>query len=141
MKMTKNLCILTLGILLLGTAFFRVGAEAAQRVLFAYVGAGLKDPVTEVAALYEKKTGVRTEMSLNNSAALFSQLKNTQRGDIYMPGAMPFLDPPRQEGYILKTSGPIAFHVPVIVTPKGESGANNRGGRLGEAGNPIGAAR
>lgn len=87
--------------------------------LFAYVGAGLKEPVSEIAGIYEQKTGVKVEMTFNNSGVLLSQLETSKKGDIYMPGGMPFVEMARQKGHIAETVGPIAYHVPVIVTPKG----------------------
>jgi molybdate transport system substrate-binding protein len=88
-------------------------------ILFAYVGAGLKDPVTELAQTYEQKTGVKVEMTFNNSGALLSQLGTAKKGDIYMPGGMPFVQQAKQAGHVTDIVGPIAYHVPVIITPKG----------------------
>ncbi len=87
--------------------------------LFAYVGAGLKGPASELAALYEKKTGVKIEMTFNSSGALLSQLELTKKGDIYMPGAMSFVMQAKGKGYLGEMVGPLAYHVPVIITPKG----------------------
>jgi len=87
--------------------------------LFAYIGAGLKEPVTELAQMYEQKTGVRIEMTFNNSGALLNQLETAKRGDIYMPGGMPYVEMAEKNGHIAEMAGPIAYHVPVIATPKG----------------------
>ncbi len=38
--------------------------QQAGGTLFAYVGANFKDPVSEIAALYEQKTGVKVEKTL-----------------------------------------------------------------------------
>lgn len=92
---------------------------AAQETLFAYVGAGLKEPVTELAQMYEQETGVKVEMNFNNSGALLSQLETMKKGDIYMPGGMPFVEQARAGGHIEEVVGPVAYHVPVIAVPKG----------------------
>jgi molybdate transport system substrate-binding protein len=89
--------------------------------LFAYVGANLKDPVSELAQVYEQKTGVKVELTFNNSGTLLNQLETMQKGDIYMPGAISFVDKAQQKGYIAEMVGPIAYHTPVIITPKGNS--------------------
>jgi len=98
-----------------------VNTPAAQgkTPLFAYVGANLKDPVSELAQAYEQKTGVKVEMTFNNTGSLLNQLETTKKGDIYMPGGMPFVEVAKQKGCIEDVVGPIAYHTPVIVTPKG----------------------
>jgi molybdate transport system substrate-binding protein len=91
----------------------------AKEPLFAYVGANLKDPVSELAAMYEQKTGVKVDMTLNNSGALINQLETMKKGDIFMPGGMPYVEKAKQAGLLTEVIGPIALHTPVIVTPKG----------------------
>ena len=93
--------------------------QEAKQNLFAYVGAGLKEPVSEIAQLYEQKTGVKVELTFNNSGVLFNQLDTMKKGDIYMPGGMDPINKAKQKGYIEEMVGPIAIHTPVIITPKG----------------------
>jgi molybdate transport system substrate-binding protein len=94
-------------------------APEGKGSLFAYVGAGLKEPATELAQQYEQKTGVKVEMNFNNSGSLLSQLETMKKGDIYMPGGMPYVEQAKQKGYVDKVVGPVAYHVPVIAVPKG----------------------
>jgi molybdate transport system substrate-binding protein len=94
-------------------------AVQAKAPLFAYVGANLKEPVSELAQAYEQKTGVKVELTFNNSGALLNQLETMKKGDIYMPGGMPFVEAAQKKGYIDEVVGPIAYHTPVIITPKG----------------------
>lgn len=96
-------------------------AEKSKEPLFAYVGANLKEPVTELAQVYEQKTGVEVELTFNNSGALINQLETIQKGDIYLPGAVSFVEKAQQKGYIAEMVGPIAYHTPVIITPKGNT--------------------
>ncbi|WP_134213537.1 molybdate ABC transporter substrate-binding protein [Pelotomaculum propionicicum] len=91
----------------------------AKTPLFAYVGANLKDPVSELAQMYEQKTGVKVELTFNNSGSLLSQLETMKKGDIYLPGGMPFVEAAQKKGYIDEIAGTIAYHTPVIITPKG----------------------
>ncbi len=93
--------------------------EKAEETLFAYVGANLKEPVSELAQLYEQKTGVKVELTFNNSGTLLNQLETMKKGDIYMPGGMPYVEKAKQKGYIGEMVGPIAYHTPVIIVPKG----------------------
>lgn len=92
---------------------------AETKTLFAYIGANLKDPVTELAESYKQKTGVEVELTFNNSGALLNQVETMKKGDIYMPGGMPFVEQAKQKGHIDQVAGPVAVHTPVIITPKG----------------------
>lgn len=93
--------------------------EQGKTSLFAYVGANLKDPVSELAQAYEQKTGVKVELTFNNAGALLNQLETMKKGDIYMPGGMPFIEAAQKKGHIDQVVGPVAYHTPVIITPKG----------------------
>ena len=93
--------------------------QAEPKTLFAYVGANLKNPVSELAANYEEKTGVKVELTFNNSGALMNQIEIMKKGDIFMPGGMPFVEKAKQKGIVDQVMGPIAYHTPVIITPKG----------------------
>jgi molybdate transport system substrate-binding protein len=92
--------------------------RAAQPVLFAYVGAGIKDPVVELAAGFERKTGIKVEMTFNNSGSLLGQLELSRKGDLYIPGSMAFVDKAKAAGFVAEVAGPMAYHVPIIITPK-----------------------
>lgn len=93
--------------------------SSAKAPLLAYVGANLKEPMTELAKNYEEKTGIRIELTFNNSGALLNQLQTVSQGDIYMPGGMPFVKKAKELNLLDKIEGPIAIHTPVIVVPKG----------------------
>jgi molybdate transport system substrate-binding protein len=92
--------------------------NAAQPVLFAYVGAGIKDPVVELGERFTQKTGIKIEMTFNNSGALLGQLELSHQGDLYLPGGMSFVQKAKAAGYIAEVVGPLAYHVPIIITPK-----------------------
>jgi molybdate transport system substrate-binding protein len=96
--------------------------QEEPKTLFAYVGANLKDPVSELASSFEQETGVKVELTFNNSGALLNQVETMKKGDIYMPGGMPFVEQAKQKGHIDEVIGPIAYHTPVIITPKGNPG-------------------
>lgn len=92
--------------------------EEAGQVLFAYVGANLKEPVTSLAEAYEAKTGVKIELTFQNAGALLNQIATTKKGDIYIPGGMAFANKGQEEGHVEKIAGPIAYHTPVIIVPE-----------------------
>lgn len=133
--MFKKLNILKIAsILIIGVSFLmlfgcnnngekKVEEKAKEpKTLFAYVGANLKEPVTEIANAYEQKTGVKVELTFNNAGSLLNQLETMKKGDIYMPGGMSFIDKAKEKGHIEDVAGPIAYHTPVIITPKGNPG-------------------
>lgn len=86
--------------------------------LYAYVGAGLKEPFEDLKEMYEEQTGIEIEVNYNSSGAHVSQIMTAEEGDIMMPGGMPFIKKLDEEDMIDSVEGPIAYHVPVIVTPK-----------------------
>lgn len=91
---------------------------ASKSTLFAYVGAGIKAPVVELAELFEAKTGIKVEMTFNNSGALLGQLQLSRKGDLYIPGSMSFVEKAKSAGFVAEIVGPLAYHVPIIITPK-----------------------
>lgn len=96
-----------------------IASQDEQATLFAFVGANLKNPVTELAESYENETGVKVELTFNNSGALINQVDTMKQGDIFMPGGMTFVNKGKDKGFIDQVMGPIAYHTPVIITPKG----------------------
>ena len=48
--------------------------------------AGLKDPVSEIARLFETDTGVKVELTFASSGQLLAQISTTRKGDVYVPG-------------------------------------------------------
>lgn len=108
------------GLLIIGGCSSKPAQTTTEpKTLFAYVGANLKDPVSELAQSYEEKTGVKIELTFNNSGSLLSQLETSKKGDIYMPGALSFVEKAKNNGHIDQVAGPIAYQAPVIITPKG----------------------
>lgn len=96
-----------------------IETQKEEKTLFAYVGANLKEPVTELVSNYEEETGIKIELTFNSSGALLNQLDIMKEGDIYMPGGMSFVNQADEKGHIDQVEGPVAYHTPVIITPKG----------------------
>ena len=89
------------------------------KTLYALVGTGIKDPVTEIASLYEKKTGVKVELNFGNCGNLLGQLSLNPKGDLLLPGSMDTVEKVRSKGLVSAVSEPMGYLVPAIVTPKG----------------------
>lgn len=122
-KIFQYFILLCVSLLVLTGCGDRAAPQQDQpKTLFAYVGANLKDPVTDLAETYAQKTGVKVELTFNNAGALLNQVESMKKGDIYMPGGMLFVEQAMQKGHINQVLGPIAYHTPVIITPKGNPG-------------------
>ncbi len=89
-----------------------------KNTIFVYVGANLKEPISELANAYEQETGIEVELTFNNSGTLLNQIAMMKKGDIFIPGGYPFIELADEKGLIDEIKGPIAYHVPVIITPK-----------------------
>jgi molybdate transport system substrate-binding protein len=86
--------------------------------LLVYCGAGLKDPMEEIAQVYEEKSGTKIEYTYGNSAQLLSQIELLQTGDAYMPGARPYIQTAIDKGYV-NSSADVVYHVLAIAVPNG----------------------
>ncbi len=88
--------------------------------LQALVGAGLAQPMDDLIAKYEEKTGVKIEVSYNNNAGLVGQMETTKQGDVFLPGSQRVIEKMQKAGHIdEKVVGPFAFHTPTILVKKG----------------------
>jgi molybdate transport system substrate-binding protein len=94
----------------------REGA-ARRPSLTAWAGGQLKAPLQRLAGRYEKKTGVKVQWVFNNCGFLLGQLQIGRKGDIFIAGSMDFVQKAKKEGIAAEVTGPLAYHVPVIVTP------------------------
>jgi molybdate transport system substrate-binding protein len=83
-----------------------------------YCGAGMREPMEDIAALYEEHYGVQVNYNFAGSANLLSQMELTGMGDVYMPGATYYFDAAREKGFVGEERL-VAYHVPLIAVPKG----------------------
>jgi molybdate transport system substrate-binding protein len=91
---------------------------AAEDSLLVYCGAGMMEPMEEIASLFEEQEGVEIQYTFAGSAQLLSQIELYQIGDLYMPGARSDLEVAIEKGLVDETAN-VAYHVPCIITPKG----------------------
>ena len=115
------LCVL---LLLVASCFF-VGCtgQAAETTdesvdLLVYCGAGLREPMEDIAVAYTAKTGNSIDFNFGGSNTLLSQMELIEQGDVYMPGATYYFGAAQKKGFV-NESELICYHVPVIITPKG----------------------
>lgn len=92
--------------------------SVSNKTLLVYCGAGLIDPMEEIASLYEEKEGTKIEYTFGGSAQLLSQMELYQKGDLYMPGALSYIQSAMEKGFINETEDAV-YHVIAIAVPKG----------------------
>ncbi len=86
--------------------------------LLVYCGAGMREPMDDIAKAFEEKTGVAINYNFGGSNTLLSQMELIGMGDAYMPGATSYIDAAREKGFI-DTEANVVYHVPIIIVPKG----------------------
>jgi len=90
----------------------------AHETLLVYCGAGLREPMEEIAGVFEEKEGIGIEYTFGGSAQLLSQIELYQKGDAYMPGAKSYIDSAIEKGFVDKTEK-VVYHVLCMVVPEG----------------------
>ena len=95
-----------------------VSGSAADGSLLVYCGAGMSEPMEEIADLFEEREGVEVQYTFGGSAQLLSQIELYQTGALYMPGARSDIESAIEKGFVDETRD-VVYHVPCIVTPKG----------------------
>jgi len=68
-----------------------VRAANTGTTLLVHAGAGIRPALDELGAQFEKKTGTRVDYNYKGSACLLPDVCVSQKGDIYMPGELYFM--------------------------------------------------
>lgn len=89
--------------------------------LIVYCGAGMREPMDAIGEEFYENFGVNVQYTYGGSNTLLSQIKLLQKGDVYMPGSLSYIQSAAAEGYIGKNNT-IAYHIEVIATPEGNPG-------------------
>jgi molybdate transport system substrate-binding protein len=89
-----------------------------QKSLMVYCGAGMREPMEDIAAAFESQTGVAINFNYGGSNTVLSQMELTRIGDVYMPGASSYFDAAREKGFV-EDEQRVVYHVPLIIVPKG----------------------
>jgi molybdate transport system substrate-binding protein len=91
---------------------------ATEESLVVFCGAGLREPMDEIAQVYQERTGTEIQYTYGGSAQLLSQIELLQSGDAYMPGAKSYIDSAAEKGFIA-SSTPCIYHVLAIAVQQG----------------------
>ncbi|HPJ85038.1 MAG TPA: substrate-binding domain-containing protein, partial [Methanothrix sp.] len=93
---------LMIGLIL--AANLAVSVLAAEDSLLVYCGAGLNEPMEEIADLFEEREGVQIDYTFGGAAQLLTQIELYQTGDLYMPGARSYIDSAIEKGFVDETA-------------------------------------
>lgn len=92
--------------------------RAQAQELYVYAGAGLREAVDKLAALYEKDTGIKVAVEYGGSGQLLARIKETGKGDVFIPGSMMYIDGLEKDGAVLSKAG-LAVHGAVLAVNRG----------------------
>ncbi|MCD1294284.1 molybdate ABC transporter substrate-binding protein [Methanocella sp. CWC-04] len=87
--------------------------------LLVYCGAGLNEPMDEIATAFEQEHGVKIEFNYGGSGALLSQMELTKKGDVYMPGSTDDFNMAKNKSFIDGDGKLVFYHTPIIAVRKG----------------------
>ncbi len=98
--------------------FFSVNSFGEEILVFA--GAASKPPTEEIAKLFEKKTGVKVNVTFGGSGFVLSQMTLTKKGDLYFPGSSDYMEIAKKKGIVYpETEKYVVYLVPAINVQKG----------------------
>ncbi len=93
---------------------------AFSNELIVFAGAASKPPTEEVAKLFEKKTGIKVNLTFGGSGFVLSQMTLAKKGDIYFPGSSDYMELAKKKGLVYpETERYVVYLVPAINVQKG----------------------
>jgi molybdate transport system substrate-binding protein len=88
--------------------------------LFVFAGAASKPPTEEAARAFEKKTGIKVNITFGGSGFVLSQMTLAKKGDIYFPGSSDFMEVSKRKGVVFAESEKhVVYLVSAINVQKG----------------------
>jgi molybdate transport system substrate-binding protein len=99
-------------------------AKKAPNELLVFAGAGMRLPLNELCEKFEKKYDIRVLYDYEGTGRLGNKILVGQTPDVFVPGSDRWAKILKEKGHI-KDYTPIAYHTPVIITPKGNSKLNS----------------
>lgn len=92
--------------------------DKEENSLLIYSGAGMRDPMNEIAKEFEKESGINVNYIYGGSGVIFTKIEMQKEGDVFMPGSGFHMNTAKEKGYI-DFSKPVTLHIPVIMVAKG----------------------
>jgi len=106
--------------LIYSTAF----AQKESKELLVFAGAGMRLPLNEIGKKFEKKHWVKVLYDYEGSGRLGNKILVGQSPDVFIPGSDKWAKILKKKGYVNNCT-PVAYHTPVIITPKENSKVNS----------------
>ena len=95
-------------------------ASAGAADLQVCSGLAVRQPLTEIAKLYEQKTGVKVSVVIGPPRELVARMAEAKIGDVFVPGSYWAMDLAKSKGVVAKIEGEtVAYLVPCIAVEKG----------------------
>jgi molybdate transport system substrate-binding protein len=81
----------------------------------AFVGTASKPPTELAATEFEALTGATVELHFGGSGKVLSEMKLTERGDVYFPGSSDYMEKAKREGLVdATTEQRVVYLIPAI---------------------------
>ncbi len=95
-------------------------ARGQQKTILAFVGSASKPAMEEAATEFEKTTGIKVYLNFSGSGTVLSQMKLSNRGELYIPGSPDYMALAENDGVIEPESvKKIAYLIPAILVQHG----------------------
>lgn len=106
--------------MIFGGVVMCAGTSSAEERLMVFAGAASKPPTEEVAKAFEKKMGVKVDLTFGGSGYVMSQMILGKQGDIYFPGSSDYMELAKKKGVVFpETEKIVVYLVPAINVQKG----------------------
>ncbi len=92
-------------------------AKTSSALLTVFCAAGIKKPVEEIAAAYQKETGTEVRLQYGGTGTLLSQLKITKQGDLFIAADDGALADAKKLG-VTREEFPLVIQKPVLAVAK-----------------------
>ncbi len=100
--------------------FFVATSHSYREELLVFAGAAGKPPTEDAAKAFEKKTGVKVNVTFGGSGFVLSQMTLAKKGDIYFPGSSDYMEIAKKKGLVFpETERNVVYLVPAINVQKG----------------------
>lgn len=112
------------------------------RTITLFVGSASQPPTELAAQRFMERTGAKLEIQFGGSGEMLSQMKLSQRGDVFFPGSSDYIEIAKRENLVdPSTETIIAYLVPAINVPKGNPAGIKSLEDLARPGLRLGIAR
>ena len=115
--------LLTLLVCLISSTAF---AQKESKELLVFAGSGMRVPLSEIGERFEKLYGIKVIYDYGGSGRLGNKILVGQSPDVFIPGSNKWAKILKEKGHV-RDYTPIAYHTPVIITPKGNGKVNSLG--------------